>query len=468
MVDIVNSSKALSVNPLKVSQRVGAVLAFLGLSRSLPLEHGVRGCAAFAKLFFMRHFREPIPLQTTAMDQTCTILGADENVIEALQTLIERNHPEIVGIVASTLSEFQGIDLPRTLAEFRRRFPEHDGVAIVPVSVFGDFDSLELGFAHAIEALVETLVPTTFHEVTCSLQVNILASAMLTPGDVNALKEWVEAFGLRPVVVPDLGDALDGHLVDQGFLPLTYGGVARVEIEQLGQAMATLVIGTSMERAANLLTAKTAVPNYCFSSLMGVQACDDLTHTLHTLSGRPVPERLVRQRAQLLDAMVDCQFYTAGTSAALAGDPDLVGMLLRFLNDVGVTVPTVVTTTRVASLQNLPAGRIVIGDLDDLEHEASESSVQLLLANSHAVSIANRLGVPLLRVGYPQHDLIGCHTKTWIGYAGTRQSLFDVANLLMQARGDKQPYTSIYRQTDDGAAASAGAARRSGKERTAA
>jgi len=468
MVDIVTSSKALSVNPLKVSQRVGAVLAFLGLSHSLPLEHGVRGCAAFAKLFFMRHFREPIPLQTTAMDQTCTILGADENVIAGLQTLIDRNHPEVVGIVTSTLSEFQGIDMPRTLVEFRRRFPEHDSVAIIPVSEFNDSDSLEAGYARAVEALIETLVPTTVHEVPSAQQVNILASAMLTPGDVNALKEWVEAFGLRPVVVPDLGDSLDGHLIEEGFLPLTYGGVSWAEIEHLGQAVATLVIGPSMDRAGNVLYAKTSVPNHCFSTLMGLQACDDLTHLLHTISGRPVPERLLRQRAQLLDAMVDCQFYTAGASAALAGDPDLVGMLLRFLNDIGVTVPTIITTARVLSLQDLPAERITIGDLDDLEHEAGERSVQLLLANSHAVSIANQLGVQLLRVGYPQHDLIGCHAKTWIGYAGSRQSLFDIANLLLQARGDKQPYTSIYRQTDDNAAAPSGAARRCTKERTAA
>jgi nitrogenase molybdenum-iron protein NifN len=81
MAEIVDSRRALSVNPLTVSQRVGAVLAFLGLSGSLPLEHGVRGCAAFTKLFFMRHFREPIPLQTTAVDQISTVLGSDENLI---------------------------------------------------------------------------------------------------------------------------------------------------------------------------------------------------------------------------------------------------------------------------------------------------------------------------------------------------------------------------------------------------
>jgi nitrogenase molybdenum-iron protein NifN len=42
---------------------------------------------------------------------------------------------------------------------------------------------------------------------------------MLTPGDIEAIKEWIEAFGLRPVVLPDIGDSLDGHLVDAGHVP---------------------------------------------------------------------------------------------------------------------------------------------------------------------------------------------------------------------------------------------------------
>lgn len=68
MAKITISCKALAVSPLKVSQPVGASLAFLGLAQTMPLEHGARGCTSFNKLFFMRHFREPIPLQTTAMD----------------------------------------------------------------------------------------------------------------------------------------------------------------------------------------------------------------------------------------------------------------------------------------------------------------------------------------------------------------------------------------------------------------
>ena len=68
-------------------------------------------------------------------------------------------------------------------------------------------------------------------------QVNVLAASMLTPGDIETIKGWIEAFGLRPVVLPDLGDSLDGHLTDREFSPLTVGGTPKSEIEALGEAV---------------------------------------------------------------------------------------------------------------------------------------------------------------------------------------------------------------------------------------
>ena len=82
MTNIIKRSKPLSVSPLKASQTLGAVLAFLGVDRAIPLMHGAQGCTAFSKIFFTRHFRDPIPVQTTAMDQISAVMGADENIVE--------------------------------------------------------------------------------------------------------------------------------------------------------------------------------------------------------------------------------------------------------------------------------------------------------------------------------------------------------------------------------------------------
>ena len=93
MAEIVGRTKPLAVSPLKTSQPLGASLAVLGLNRAMPLLHGAQGCTAFAKVFLVRHFREPIPLQSSAMDQASSVMGADDNVIEGLKNIAEKSKP---------------------------------------------------------------------------------------------------------------------------------------------------------------------------------------------------------------------------------------------------------------------------------------------------------------------------------------------------------------------------------------
>jgi nitrogenase molybdenum-iron protein NifN len=449
MATIVRQPKPLSVNPLKTSQPVGASLAFLGLNRALPLMHGSQGCTAFAKVFLVRHFREPIPLQTTAMDQISTIMGADENVVQALATIAEKNRPAVIGLCTTGLSETQGSDIRRCVKEFRAAHPDFADVQIVPVNSTDTVGCLETGFALAVEAIIDTLVAETKNPALAGRrpkQVNVLAASMLTPGDLEAIKDWIEAFGLRPVVLPDLSDSLDGHLVDAEFTPLTVGGTPAEEIRTLGEAAATLVIGASLHRAADKLKEKTGVPDYRFDSLMGLAACDGFTQALATISGRPVPEKIERQRAQLQDAMVDTHFMTGFAPVALAGDPDLVAGFAHFLAAVGAEIAVAVAPVKAPVLESLPIAAVTIGDLEDLERAAAGLQVRLVIGNSHAAQSAGRLGVPLLRAGFPQYDWVGGYARTWVGYRGARQALFDIANLILGQHHDIAPYRSLFWQ----------------------
>lgn len=444
MAEIIQSKKALAVNPLKVSQPIGASLAFLGLGRSLPLMHGSQGCTAFGKVFFVRHFREPIPLQTTAMDQVSSIMGADDNIVEALRTLSDKSKPDVIGLVTTGLSETQGCDILRSVKEFRAQYPEFEHVAVVPVNTPDYVGCLESGYALAIEGIVQTLVPEGRNAGKRPKQVNVLASAMLTPGDTEAIKEWIEAFGLRPVMLPDIGDSLDGHLVEAEYSALTIGGTPRSEIEIMGESTATLVIGPSLNRAADMLKAKTAVPDYRFAGLMGLDDCDAFTLALAEISGKPVPEKIERHRAQLQDAMVDSHFMTGFARVALAADPDLLGMQVRFLTGMGAEIVSAVSPAKHDSLAVLPIAKVVVGDLDDMEQAARAGDAQLVIANSHAVETAARLGLPLLRAGFPQYDYVGGYARTWVGYRGTRQALFDLANLMLGQHHELEAYRSIY------------------------
>jgi len=448
MAEIIQSKKALAVNPLKVSQPVGASLAFLGLNRSLPLMHGSQGCTAFGKVFFVRHFREPIPLQTTAMDQVSSIMGADENVVEALRTLSDKSKPDIIGLVTTGLSETQGTDILSTVKEFRAAHPEFDGVAVVPVNTPDYLGCLESGFALALEALIRTLVPESDSVGRRPKQVNVLASAMLTPGDIEAIKEWIEAFGLRPVVLPDIADSLDGHLVEAEFSSLTIGGTPRAEIEAMGESVATLVVGPSLGKAADILKERTGVPDFRFVGLMGLDDCDAFTQALAEISGREVPAKIERQRAQLQDAMVDSHFMLGFTRIALAADPDLLGMQVRFLTGMGAEVVAAISPHRHDSLAALPLDKVIVGDLEDMEKSARAAGAQLVIANSHAADTAHRLGLPLLRAGFPQYDLVGGYARCWVGYRGSRQALFDIANLMLGQHHELEAYRSFYWSDD--------------------
>lgn len=458
MAEVLKRRKAMSVSPLKASQTVGASLAFLGVNRAIPMMHGSQGCTAFGKVFFVRHFREPIPLQTTAMDQLAAVMGSEESVVEGLKTIAEKSAPALIGVPTTGLAETQGSDLRRAVRLFRERHPEHAQVKVVPVSTPDFTGSFESGYALAVAAMIDELVPPAAEAGTRPgrrrRQVNVLAGSMLTPGDVEALKELIESFGLRPVVLPDLGDSLDGHLSGEDFSPVTVGGTPVGEIETLGEARATLVVGASMEKAADLLKVRTGVPDYRFDSLMGLEPVDGLLLALSEISGRPVPERLERQRAQLQDAMLDTHFMLGFLRVAIGADPDLLHALAGLVTSVGGEVVAAVAASRAPVLGRVPAAQVTVGDLEDLQRLAREGGAQLLISNSHAAMTAEALGIPLLRAGFPQYDLLGGYQRVWIGYRGTRQALFDLANLAVtHAHREIPPYRSVYAQKPEYASA---------------
>jgi nitrogenase molybdenum-iron protein NifN len=447
MAEILKRNKALAVNPLKASQPMGASLAFLGINKAIPMLHGSQGCSAFGKVFFVRHFREPIPLQTTAMDQVSTVMSADENVILGLKAVCEKSKPALIGLPTTGLSETQGTDIKRLVKEFYAAHPEFAHIPIVPVNTPDFTGCLESGYALAVKAVLEVLVKHGRNVGKRKKQVNVLAGSFLTPGDVEHIKELIEAFGLRPLVLPDIADSLDGHLTEMESSPLTVGGTPVNDISSMGESIATLVLGNSLFEAADFLKQQTAVPDYRFDSLMGLDAMDSFVAALAEISGKPVPEKIERQRAQLQDAMVDSHFMLGFARVAIAADPDLLYGFSRLVTEMGCEVVAAVAPARANILQSVPAAQVGIGDLEDLENAAKKNDAQLIISNSHAVESARRLGVPLLRAGFPQYDLLGGYQRLWVGYRGTRQTLFDLANLIVEhGHQETEPYISIYAQ----------------------
>ena len=148
--------------------------------------------------------------------------------------------------------------------------------------------------------------------------------------------------------------------------------------------------------------------------------------------------------------MLDIHFLLGQARIALGADPDLLHAFSELLAEIGAEIVAAVASSRASVLTQTPLSQVHIGDLEDLEDLARAHGAELVISNSHAAETAERLGIPLLRASIPQYDRIGGYQRAWIGYGGSRQLLFDLANaLLEQAEHGVAPYHSIYSRKAD-------------------
>lgn len=425
--------KIATVNPQKNSPALGATLAYLGIDNMLGLLHGAQGCSTFIRLQLSRHFREPIALNSTSMSEDMAIFGGWENLKTGIGRVIEKFGPEIVGVMTTGLTETMGDDVRSAIAQFRNEHPEHDAVPVVWASTPDYCGSLQEGYAAAVEAIVRT-IPEQGNMIPG--QVTLLPGAHLSPADVEEIKMMCEDFGLDPVVIPDSSCALDGH-IDATVSALSTGGVTVARIRQAGRSAATLFFGDSLAKAARMLSERCGMPSYGFTSATGLAEVDKLMIVLAELANAPIPQKYLRQRSRLCDAMVDSHYQFGRKKIALALEGDLLKTLTPFLHSMGCDIKLAISASRVIGLGELPCETVLVGDLEDLEEQAG--GVDLLVANSNGRQAASALGISNhLRAGYPVFDRIGAHQRTWVGYRGSMQLIFEVGNIFMASAKEAQ------------------------------
>lgn len=421
--------KACAVNPLKSSTPLGAALAFMGIEGAVPLFHGSQGCTAFAMVLAVRHFKEPLPLQTTAMNEAATVLGGAENLEEALVNLQTRMKPRFIGVASTALVETRGEDFEGELKQILKKRAELADTSVVFAST-PDFEgALEDGWAKATVATIEALVPRLPSATNDTI--NVLPGVHQTPADIEELRAIITAFGLTPTFLPDISSSLDGHVPDS-YIGTSLGGTPLAEISAMGRATHTIAVSEHMRAAAEAIFQRSSVPYTVFANLTGLRAADELTQLLSELTGKPAPAQLRSQRSQLLDAMLDGHFHFSGKKVAIASDPDLLVSLAALFHGLGAEIVCAVASTKNSPLlAEVPCAAVMVGDLADLEEGAAAAGAELLVTHSHGRMAAERLGVPLFRVGFPIFDRLGVQHRCSLGYRGTRQLIYEIANLFI-------------------------------------
>ena len=412
--------KPLQINPLKLSQPMGALLAFLGIKNTMPLMHGAQGCASFSKVFFTRHFNDPIAIQTTAVnDITAVIDGGDYSISEAIKNITAKVKPDLVGLFTTGLTETKGDDIKGT------SFLLHDVQKMVYVHT-PDFEGgLESGWAKVIEATIEQLVvpQNTINQTKAILIPNV----NLTPLEVEKIKEQIALFGFDEVfALPDLSDSLDGHLgVKQG--ALSSGGIVIEEIKQLASSGIVITVGKSVENCGTkLLTKNPLITHLHFDTLCGLVASDKFYASLMEYKKIDKPNPLiVRWRKRVEDAMLGTHFALGGKKIILALEGDEAYAIATSLSEVGAKIDTIVIPTKHSLLEN-SFENVLIGDFDDVKNMMKDCDI--LISNFHGEQIAHNLHKTFIPRGFPNYEVVGNNLRNNQLYEGSCYLLFEIAN----------------------------------------
>lgn len=442
MTIFIKNNAPLVTQPLKTSAATGATVATLGFRGSIPLLHGSQGCAAFSKIYLISHFREPIPIQNTAIDQISAVMGGDENLSQALALLCQKHSPELVSVMTTGLTEMQGTDLVRIITDFKLSHPEFESTNIVHMNTPDFTGSMQTGFAHAVDRIIRQTVKEPSGEVREKKQVNVLCSVAMTVADIEILKRYLEAFDLNAIVVPDISLSMDGHMAKEDYSPTSMGGTSMYEVEMMSESIATIVVGESMLRSAKWLEKRFGIPIVKTDMAMGIESADQFIMALAEISGNLVPSWISRERKRLQDAMVDSHFFLTTASISLGLEPDLAAGYVGLLNSVGAKVSRLVTTIETKGVKKLHVEEVIVGDLSMLLPGGTK--VDAVISNTHAAHICEP-DIPVIRAGYPCHDQFGNMDVRQFGYEGSRERLFALANRLLHTHEEVMPHVSSYR-----------------------
>ena len=83
-------------------------------------------------------------------------------------------------------------------------------------------------------------------------------------------------------------------------------------------------------------------------------------------------------------------------------------------------------------------------DFAQIEEQAVGVRPDLVIGSSKGYALARRLGVPLVRVGFPIHDRVDGPRLLHLGYRGAQQLFDRIANALIAASQDDSPVGYSY------------------------
>ncbi len=434
--------EAITVNPAKACQPLGAVMVALGFEDTMPYVHGSHGCVAYFRSYFTRHFKEPTPCVSDSMTEDAAVFGGLVNMKDGLKNCAALYKPQMIAVSTTCMAEVIGDDL----YAFATAAKEEDGGEYLPEDypiTYAHTPSFTgshiTGYDNMMHGIMSQL--TDGVEENKNDKINIIPGFETYIGSIRSVKSIVESFGAEYTMLGDHSDQWD---MPAGEYSMFQGGTTIADAKDCRNSKATI----SLQKYATVKTMKMVNKRWkqkesANLNPIGLKGTDEFVMKIAELTGKEVPEKLKVERGRLVDAMQDSYPYMHGKKFAIWGDPDFLIGAVSFLLEMGAE-PThvlchnaprgweeemraLLDTSPASSDLNVWAGK----DLWHMRSLLFTEPVDFMIGNSYGKELMRDTGVPLIYIGFPIFDRHHLHRYSISGYDGAINLLTWITNKVL-------------------------------------
>lgn len=420
------------INPIFTCQPCGAQYASIGIKECIGIVHGGQGCVMFVRLLFSQHFKESFEIASSSLHEDGAVFGATHRVEEAVDVLLMRYpHVKVVPIITTCATEVIGDDVDgvvRKLNEglLKEKYAGRE-VHLIPIHTPSFKGSQVTGYDIAVRDFVSYFA----QKGEPSEKINLI-TGWVNPGDVTALKHLLAEMQIPATVLFEI-ESFDSPLMPDGN-HVSHGDTTVEDLQNTANALGTIALNRyEGGKAAKYLESEFDVPAIIGPTPIGIRNTDTFLHNLKKMTGKPIPESLVRERGIAIDALTDLvHMFLADKKVAIYGHPDLVIGLTQFcldlemkpllllLGDDNTTYPD---DPRIKELQENVDYKLEVitnADLWELENRIKNEGLELdlILGHSKGRFVSIDYNIPMVRVGFPTYDRAGLYRHPVVGYAG--------------------------------------------------
>lgn len=451
---VIKKERAGIINPMYTCQPAGAQYAGIGVKDCIPLVHGGQGCCMFVRLLFAQHFKENFDIASTSLHEEAAVFGGVKRLEAGVDSLVKRYpNVRVIPIITTCSTETIGDDIEGSIRKLQKMLArDYPGrvVHLVPMHTPSYAGSQVTGYNIAVQAMVTTIAKKG--EPNGKLNV---FTGWVNPGDVTELKHYFSEMGVDTTVL------LDIESFDSPTMPskdsFTHGGTTVEDIEGSANASASISLNRYEGYSAAQYLQKTFdVPSTLSPTPIGIRNTDIMLQQVQKLTGKAIPDSLLRERGVAIDALADlAHMFFADKKVAIYGHPDLVIGLAEFCREVELKPVLLLLgddnsgyakDPRILNLQKTVDYDMEIvcnADLWELERRIKSKQIDLDLIMGHSKGrfIAIDAGIPMVRVGFPTFDRAGCYRNPVVGYKGAMQLGETIANTLfaqMEFKKDRE------------------------------